>query len=473
MRDTLFTLSPFGKKQLLLAGVDSLLIFTALFMSYLLRIYFYENVEMVNSMARLSPIIIFFTIIIHLISFYVFELYRIEEGFTKVKGIVTIAFATFTAVIIITIIFYFFPEQKIGRMVLTINIPFVITSIFLWRIVFFNKVVHIKHIHNLLLVGMNTQNEILLKELEKRPIKEYKVVGIIDFEDDVKGSLEPCVKNLPIIRGDVNIRKIVEKEKVDILVLGINTNSSSRLVRDALDLKLAGNAVYDSETFYCKMTRKVPVYHIDKSWLLSSISTEPIFPTFYRNIKRIFDIIFSLTGLILSSPLIPIVAMAIKLTSRGPVFFKQERLGKDERPFILFKFRTMVDNAEEKTGPVWSQKDDARITRLGRFLRKTRIDEVPQFINILKGDMSFVGPRPIRKHFADLLDKEIPFYKLRFSVKPGVTGWDQVNHNYSDSVEEQIEKFQYDLFYIQSNSLILDTIIILKTIQTILFRRGQ
>ena len=185
------------------------------------------------------------------------------------------------------------------------------------------------------------------------------------------------------------------------------------------------------------------------------------------------DALLSSIFLFLTSPILLFCALAIKLESKGPVFFKQERLGLKQKPFNLIKFRTMQENAEERTGPLRAKENDSRLTRIGRFLRKTRLDEIPQFINVLKGDMSFVGPRPIRKYFADKYSKETSYYPLRFTVKPGITGWAQTRFGYSESDSDQIKKFQYDLFYIQEASLFLDLLIILKTIQTVLFRPSQ
>ena len=187
--------------------------------------------------------------------------------------------------------------------------------------------------------------------------------------------------------------------------------------------------------------------------------------------KRIFDILLSLFFLAVSSPLFLLIAIAIKLDSKGEIFFSQERLGYQSKPFNCIKFRTMVENAEKLSGPVWAGENDTRLTQLGRLLRKSRLDELPQLWNILKGDMSFVGPRPIRKYFADLLSNNIPFYGLRFSIKPGLSGWAQVNHDYAGSEEGQLEKFQYELFYIQNMSFVLDLLTIFKTARKML--RGE
>ena len=235
---------------------------------------------------------------------------------------------------------------------------------------------------------MNPKNETLLNELEKYPIKEYKVVGIID-EKSGKKDYELHGKNVPIIKEDINLKTIAKIKKVDTLIISTNPHVPSDLIRNALDLKMAGIKVYDPQSFYRKLTGKIPVYNIDESWLLTSLNTDPIFPTFYKNLKRVGDITFSLIGLLLTAPIMLIVSLAIKLTSGGPVFFQQVRLGINQKPFTLIKFKTMINDAEAKTGPVWSTKNDPRVTKLGRFLRNLRIDEIPQFLNILKGDMSF------------------------------------------------------------------------------------
>jgi lipopolysaccharide/colanic/teichoic acid biosynthesis glycosyltransferase len=240
-----------------------------------------------------------------------------------------------------------------------------------------------------------------------------------------------------------------------------------------INLKFKGLEIFDFPTFHQKLFSKVPILKTKDSWLLYSQQQKSFQPQFYLRLKRLIDIALALFGLIISSPLFLLAALTIKFTSKGHVFFTQQRLGCEEKPFTLIKFRTMIQDAEKDCGPKWSQEDDIRITKIGKFLRKTRIDEIPQLINILKGEMSFVGPRPIRKHFSDLLSKEFPFYRLRFTVTPGITGWAQVKGDYAGSMEGQLRKLEYELFYIQNRSLFFDLFILLKTVQTILFRPGE
>jgi exopolysaccharide biosynthesis polyprenyl glycosylphosphotransferase len=242
--------------------------------------------------------------------------------------------------------------------------------------------------------------------------------------------------------------------------------------KQLLDLRFGGVAIYDAPLIYETLTGKVPVTRVTDSWFLFHNQGAIFNPAVYRKMKKIIDKVFALIGIILTCPLMLLAALAIKLTSKGPTFFKQERLSQNERPFTLIKFRTMIDNAEKLTGPKWASEDDPRITKVGRFLRKSRLDELPQFFNVLKGDMSFVGPRPIRKQVADMLAKEFPYYRLRFTIKPGLTGWAQVRGDYAGSKEGQFEKLQYDLYYVQNQSILFDLFISLKTVQTVLFRRG-
>ena len=185
------------------------------------------------------------------------------------------------------------------------------------------------------------------------------------------------------------------------------------------------------------------------------------------------DIVISLLLLLVSSPIIILTAFAIKIDSEGPIFFKQERLGQNGKPFRVLKFRSMINNAEKHTGPVWSQKDDPRVTRMGKFVRRVRIDELPQMYNVLKGEMSLVGPRPERAFFVEKLSLEIPYYKRRLKVRPGVTGWAQIKHKYDETIEDVRIKLKYDLFYIENMSLRMDFKILLRTVFVVLFGKGH
>jgi exopolysaccharide biosynthesis polyprenyl glycosylphosphotransferase len=267
---------------------------------------------------------------------------------------------------------------------------------------------------------------------------------------------------------------LLESGNFDVLAFDSTSRSfSDSEIRHILQLKYRGKAVYDLSTLYKNITGKVPLSYIDGRWLLNSDGLQGQANLPYVQAKRLFDVMLSSLLLLFFAPLIVAIAIAVKLDSNGGIFFVQERLGLQRRPFKCVKFRTMVKNAERESGPMWSGDNDPRITRVGHVLRKMRLDELPQLWNILKGDMSFVGPRPIREHFANKLAEKIPFYGFRFAVKPGLSGWAQVNHDYAGSEEGQLEKFQYELFYIQNMSLFLDLLTVFKTVQKVFAGEGK
>jgi sugar transferase (PEP-CTERM system associated) len=241
-------------------------------------------------------------------------------------------------------------------------------------------------------------------------------------------------------------------------------------LQEVLTCKFSGIEVVDAPSFYEQMTGKLLLENITPSWFIFSQGFKVTFVL--RIMKRAIDIVCSLLILLVVLPLLPFVVLMIKLDSAGPVLFRQERVGAREKNFTLYKFRTMGADAEKGTGAVWAAKDDPRITRVGAFLRKTRIDEIPQLFNVLGGSMSLVGPRPERPEFVDKLKEIIPYYSSRHFVKPGVTGWAQVSYPYGASVDDAIEKLRYDLYYIKNLTLVFDLMIILETIKVVLFRRG-
>jgi exopolysaccharide biosynthesis polyprenyl glycosylphosphotransferase len=232
---------------------------------------------------------------------------------------------------------------------------------------------------------------------------------------------------------------------------------------------MRGIAVEEGIEFYEHLTGRLQVESIRPSFLIFSDGFKKSKLTMWM--KEVIEFTLSLIGLILLFPLIIIISILIKIDSHGPVFYRQERAGERGKIFKLLKFRSMVENAETH-GPVWAQQDDKRVTRVGRWIRKSRFDEVPQLFNVLKGDVSFVGPRPERLYFVEQLRKEIPFYDQRLSVKPGVTGWAQIKYPYGASKEDAVEKLKYDLYYIKNLSPLFDLLIIFETIKVVLFRKG-
>jgi len=319
-----------------------------------------------------------------------------------------------------------------------------------------------------LIVGYNSKAIEVLDSVLNAPalgidIEAFVAVRNENIGKDYKGiAVEGTTDQLVEIIEKYNAKEIIialEKEDHDILIDVISKtegkNLSLKIVPDLYEI-LSGQA------------RTSQIYGIP----LIDIMPE-LMPEWEKKLKRLMDIIISLIILLLGSPVLILVAIAIKIDSKGPVFFKQERLGQNAKPFNVLKFRSMIHNAEKLTGPVWSQKDDPRITRMGKFVRRVRLDEVPQMINVLKGEMSLVGPRPERAFFVEKLSLEIPYYKRRLKVRPGITGWAQVKHKYDETIEDVKVKLQYDLFYIENMSIRMDLKILMRTVFVVLFGKGH
>lgn len=247
---------------------------------------------------------------------------------------------------------------------------------------------------------------------------------------------------------------------------------SDDLVEILMDIRLRGTSVIDLTDFYEQTWLKVPVYYLQKSWFAMTQGFQLLHNPIGLKLKRIFDFIGAFVLLVLTAPLMALTAVAIKLESSGPLIFKQKRVGEGGKVFTVYKLRSMRNDAE-KNGAQWASVKDSRVTKVGTFIRATRIDELPQLYNVLRGEMSFVGPRPERPEFTDKLDEAIPFYNLRHVLKPGVTGWAQVMYPYGASIEDAREKLQYELYYIKNYSLLLDTLIVLKTVRVVLFGKGR
>ena len=254
------------------------------------------------------------------------------------------------------------------------------------------------------------------------------------------------------------------------MLLAITGRLHDDLFRGLMACYEQGVDIKPMPLFYEEVLGRVPVEHLGQHWFVGRFHANP--PTPYRTLKRFMDIMLALVGLSVLAVIFPFVAAAIYLDSPGPIFYLQERLGRAGRSFRVIKFRSMVPNAERRGQAVWATRRDRRITRVGMFLRRTRLDEFPQFINILKGEMSIVGPRPERPQFVAQLQEQIPFYRTRLSVKPGLTGWGQIKYGYGSSVEDALMKLQYDLYCIKHRSLTLDALVILRTIKVMLAFKG-
>jgi exopolysaccharide biosynthesis polyprenyl glycosylphosphotransferase len=466
-----YFLSKIQHQKYLLAVGDVFIIFLSLFIAYIINFSFFSRRSYSISLIfeRVIPwgtLLVFLYIFI----FYIADLYTGNKIKNLFFSIVTISLSVLIVSLINSGILFFFTKYVIGRKVIIINIPVVIGLLILWRFISINIILKKGKPCRLALIGRNQIISNFIEEFSQLKLSGFEITQIyLTGSNYANNTLLP--ESITIYKS---IDALLENLAFDTLVFSSTQGElSDREIYRILQLKYQGISIYDFPSFYEDLTGKVLLRYIDYNWLLGKGELQGKISKFYIRIKRLYDIAFSAFLLIVTFPLCIFIAIAIKIDSKGKVLFPQERLGLRKNSFICYKFRTMKMDAEKEIGPIWSNKNDPRITRVGKMLRKTRLDELPQLWNIFKGDMSFVGNRPIRKYFADQLRKTIPFYDLRFSIKPGLTGWAQVNHGYSGSKEEQFEKSQFELFYIKKMSLFLDLFIIFKTIKTMFKRTGE
>ncbi|MEC7582794.1 MAG: TIGR03013 family XrtA/PEP-CTERM system glycosyltransferase [Planctomycetota bacterium] len=322
-----------------------------------------------------------------------------------------------------------------------------------------------------LVLGTAQAAQELARIIDSNPLAGYELMGLIGETNDPPPPADPDALPYKRILGSLgDLQKLCMSEGIARVIVSLHERRGRVPIEQLLDCRMAGITIEERETMYERLTGKLAVESMRPSYLIfgSGFARDPV----SLALKRVIDIVASSLGLLLSLPLCLLAALAIALTSRGPIFFTQERVGQDGDPFKLMKFRTMRVDAEKESGPVWAQQNDSRVTWVGKFLRVTRIDEIPQFVNILTGRMSFVGPRPERAHFVEQLTQELPFYPLRHTTKPGLTGWAQVCHPYGASIEDATEKLRYDLYYIKNVGLMFDLSIIMRTIGVILLGKG-
>ncbi len=317
------------------------------------------------------------------------------------------------------------------------------------------------------LVGVGRLAEDLVATLNAEPDIAYAIAARLrEFQHGVNGAQPGDGRRAP----DTALLAFVRQAQIDHVVIALDDSRGKLPFDELLRCKFSGVKIEDGLSFYERITGKVHLDALKPSWLIFSDGFGR--PRVTSAFKRLLDVVGSLVGLIVVAPLSLVIAALIKLDSPGPILYRQERVGEGGRPFTLLKFRSMSHDAESATGPVWATDDDHRATRLGKWLRKFRLDELPQMINVLRGEMSFVGPRPERPCFVEDLKNTIPYYGLRHAVRPGITGWAQVRYRYGSNVQDTIEKLQYDLYYIKNVSVLLDATILVQTVRTVLLGRG-
>ncbi|MFL6336859.1 MAG: TIGR03013 family XrtA/PEP-CTERM system glycosyltransferase [Pyrinomonadaceae bacterium] len=403
-----------------------------------------------------------------LTAFYLYDLYDFVVMHDRRELVLRLVQALGLAWVALAIAIYLAPVLKIGRGVSLFALPLALGLMVTWRAGAHWLLGHPGVGEKILIVGSGASAVEVAREVLERRDAGFRVVGFVDSRPELVGQ---SLINPRVIGLTDDLAEIARREGVNRVVVAQAERRGQFPTRQLLDLSLSGDVVIEEcASFYERLTGRVSLDMMRPSWLIFSSRARQA--RLSALIRTLFHRSAAFVGAVVSLPVVLLTAALIKLDSPGPVLYSQERVGKNGRPFRVYKFRSMRTDAE-RDGPVWASKEgDARTTRVGRVIRKVRVDEIPQFWNILRGDMNFVGPRPERPHFVKQLAEEIPFYEQRHLIPPGLTGWAQIKYPYGASVEDARQKLQYDLYYIKNQSLLLDAVILFETVKTILFGRG-
>jgi len=448
-------------RQLMLLLGDALLMYVSLFLALSLR-----------NQAIISPEIwsqhwpVFsYAFAIWILAFYIAGSYTISNIRNDLRFYINAIRVMGIDILLAVSFFYVLPQTQLTPKTILVLTGIIFFLLFIgWRQLAHRTILKKALRQKVLITGKNQTVLELARLLDRNPQYGYDLSAIMAH------NAKDEIGNVPDYTDSEQLENIIDKHKISLIVMDHESRESKKLINNLYKHLNRRLEFMSLDEFYESITKRVPLEIIDQFWFLENLQEGR--KRFYDFGKRMVDIVASIVFGIIFLALSPLIGILIILTSGFPILFIQTRIGKNGRPFRAVKFRTMVRDAE-KNGPQWAAKDDPRVTAIGKFLRKSRVDEIPQLINILRGEMSFVGPRPERPEFVDKLKQEIPFYRERLLVKPGLTGWAQINYRYGASVQDAKTKLQYDLYYVKNRSLALDFGIILRTVKTVLSAIGQ
>jgi exopolysaccharide biosynthesis polyprenyl glycosylphosphotransferase len=398
-----------------------------------------------------------------ILGFYLQDLYADLRIISRILLVQQVCLAVGCALLAAALLGYVRAELLWGRWLMIIGSLGVIVVIPSWRIFFWRYIIAGFRSERVLLMGNSSILGEVIENISQRPEFGYSIVGYL-CED------EPCDFPIPCLGKVEDIRKVFEEYQPTRIVVGMAERRKRLPAEELLDIRFSGILIEDAADTYEVALRRVCSRKIQPSQLIFSSGLGP--RKHAITLQKLYSLLIGLVGLVVLSPFLLITALVVRLTSPGPMLYRQKRVGLNGKPFWVYKFRSMYVDAEARTGAVWAKKDDPRITPVGRWLRKLRLDELPQMWNVVRGDMSIVGPRPERPEFVELLNQQIPYYRQRLAVKPGITGWAQINHKYGDTELDAMIKLEYDLYYIKHLAPALDFYIIFHTIKVMLLSRG-
>jgi sugar transferase (PEP-CTERM system associated) len=400
------------------------------------------------------------------VCFYYNDLYDLTLVHSPRELIVRLLQSAGAASILLALLYVLVPSLVIGPGIFVSSLVLFVLTIIAWRMLLNRLTAGHRLEERVLIVGTGVAARTVARQILAQHDYAYSIVGFIADDPAMVGQR---IVNPSVVGTPRDIARLVRVHDVSRIIVGLSDRRGKLPIPELLQAKVSGVRVEDATTAYERLTGKILIDDLKPSWLIFSDGFRASRAT--RMLKRGIDLTLSIVGFVVALPLMALTAIAVALDSPGPILYRQWRVGENNRVFTLYKFRSMREDAETGT-PVWAIERDARVTRVGRFIRLTRLDELPQLWNVIAGEMSFVGPRPERPYFVKQLSEQIPYYQQRHAVKPGVTGWAQVKYRYGSSIEDATEKLRYDLYYIKHMSIVFDLTIVFDTVKVILFGRG-
>ena len=401
---------------------------------------------------------------------FLVELYDLHVAKNLRKTISGIAIAALAGILFYALIFLLSPPNSLPRLGIAVFLVFASVLTFFWRIAYIQVFTTQALARRVLIIGAGKAADTIIQAFSELRPQPFFLVGLTD---DDPGKIGGKVDKYPILAGNDRLLEIIDTEGINEIVISISGKMQGSTFQAILDAQEFGVEVVPMPSMYEELLGRVPIRHLESDWLIRSFVDQARVGGFYQAGKRLLDIIGGLVGLLIFVIFYPLVAIIILFESGRPVLYRQTRSGKGGKSFAIFKFRTMCKDAEKDGIVQLTTEKDSRITRFGTFLRRTHIDELPQFLNVLNGEMSLVGPRSERPEWINEFQKQIPFYRARLLVKPGITGWAQVNYSYYATVEEMATKLEYDLYYIKHRNTLMDILILLRTFTQVLAFRGR
>jgi len=467
---------PFSERRALLSFVDSILILVAIWGAFVIWGWSDTGqLAFVNS--RMSESWYWYPLLFGgwMTLAWLNDLYDVPSSYDSGLNALRIGIVAVIGLCTYLLIYFLSPAEMLPRTFIVNFLALSSAAVAAWRIGYIHLSNTLPFAHHVLIVGNGERARIIAEAVEQAPGLRYEILGVVndlpEFTTDEGKS--DTVGNVDTVGNAEHLVAMAQRMGAHEIIVALERSLDRELFNILANCQANNVRVSWMPDLYEKLLRKIPIQYIDPAWALQAMQDKPVFNQLQRAFKRLLDLTIVITAAPTLMLLFPIIAVAIKLDSPGPIFYRQTRSGRAGKPFSIYKFRTMTTDAEKDGKPQWATANDVRITKIGKILRQSRLDELPQIFNILKGEMSIVGPRPERPEFVEEIEKEIPYYRTRLMVKPGLTGWAQVHYDYENTVEDAIYKLQYDFYYVRYWSIWMDIYTMFRTFAVLIKLKGM